>query len=37
MVYTRQTRGPVDAVVQRLTEATKANQFGVLGTINLKA
>jgi uncharacterized protein (DUF302 family) len=37
MLYTRETRGTVDAVVQKLTEATKANQFGVLGVVNLKA
>jgi len=36
MLYTRETSGTVQEVVQRLEEAAKANKFGVLGEINLK-
>jgi len=36
MLYKREAKGSVEEVKQRLEEATKANKFGVLGTINLK-
>jgi uncharacterized protein (DUF302 family) len=35
MLYTREARGTVPEVVQKLEEAAKANKFGVIGTINL--
>lgn len=35
MLHVRETHGSVQEVTQRLEEATKANKFGVLGTINL--
>ena len=35
MLYAREARGTVQEVVEKLEEAAKANQFGVLGVINL--
>ena len=37
MIYTRETTGTVEEVAGRVEEATAANQFGVLGTHDLKA
>ena len=37
MLYSRQTRGPVPEVVERLIKAVKDHQFGVLGEIDLRA
>ena len=37
MIYTRETTGSVEEVACRVEEATAANQFGVLGTHDLKA
>lgn len=37
MLYQRQTRGSVKEVVACLEKAVKDNQFGVLGTIDLRA
>ncbi len=37
MLYKREAKGPVEEVKRKLEEATKANKFGVLGTIDLKA
>jgi uncharacterized protein (DUF302 family) len=36
MIHVRETEGPLDSVVERLEKASAENQFGVLGTHNLK-
>jgi len=36
MIYVKETDGPVESVVERLEQASAANQFGVLGIHNLK-
>jgi len=36
MIYVKETNGPIDSVVERLEQASAANQFGVLGLHNLK-
>lgn len=37
ILYTRETRGDIDAIGKRLEEAVKARKFGVLGVIDLQA
>jgi uncharacterized protein (DUF302 family) len=36
MIYVKETNGPIESVVERLEQASTANQFGVLGIHNLK-
>ncbi|UCD50205.1 MAG: DUF302 domain-containing protein [Phycisphaerales bacterium] len=36
MIYVKETDGPIESVVERLEQASIANQFGVLGVHNLK-
>lgn len=36
MIYVKETSGPIESVVERLEQASAANQFGVLGLHNLK-
>jgi len=36
MLYIREAKGTVGEVTGKIEEATKANQFGVMGVINLK-
>ena len=36
MIYVKETEGSIDAVIARLEEAAAANQFGVLGILDLK-
>lgn len=36
MIYVRETKGPIESVVERLEQASVANKFGVLGIHNLK-
>ena len=36
MLYSKETAGTVEEVVEKIQQATSQNQFGVLGIYNLK-